>query len=119
MNITNEYPIMVFRKDNEYGKFYSLGLSKKEQDGSYTNGYMPCQFKKDVVIENQTKIYIKKAFLSFYLNKNKGTMPYVFISEYELLEAAMQQGKEKVPQNYKTEYQTNPAISLSDSDLPF
>lgn len=121
MNIVNEYAVMIFKKEYEGRVFYSLGLSKKNQDGSYTNGYITCRFKKDVELENQTKIYIKKAWLDFYL-KDKVTVPYIFISEFETLKDAMQQGKEEVmeeiPQNYKTQYDEKEII-IDDSDLPF
>lgn len=121
MNIVNEYPVMVFRNDYEGRALYSLGLSKKNQDNSYSNGYISCRFKKDVELENQTKIYIKKAWLDFYL-KDKVTVPYIFISEFETLKDAMQQGKQEVldeiPQNYKTQYDEIEVV-LNDDDLPF
>jgi hypothetical protein len=81
MNITNDKEVMIFRSEYEGKVFYTIGLSKKNQDGSYTNGYMPCQFKNGVDLANQTKIKIGKAWLSFYL-KDKRTVPYVFISEF-------------------------------------
>lgn len=120
MNIVNEYPVMVFRNDYEGKALYSLGLSKKNQDNTYTNGYISCSFKKDVELENQTKIYIKKAWLDFYL-KDKATIPYIFISEFVTLSNAMQQGKEtldELPKNYKSEYE-EPEIVIKDEDLPF
>lgn len=92
MNITHEYPVMIFRNDNEYGTFYSLGISKKNKDGEYINGYMPCQFKKDVEVENQTKIYIRNAWLTFY-KKDKQTMPYIMIAEYETVEETIKNSK--------------------------
>lgn len=120
MNIVNDYAVMIFRYDYEGKALYSLGLSKKNQDSTYTNGYISCRFKKDVELENQTKIYIKKAWLDFYL-KDKVTIPYIFISEFELLQDAMQQGKEtldELPQNYKTKYDEIEVV-LDDADLPF
>lgn len=115
MNIVNEYPVMVFRNDREGKVFYSLGLSKKNQDNSYSNGYIGCRFKKDVELENQTKIYIKKAWLDFYL-KGKITVPYIFISEFETLKNAMQQSKKDTKVE---EYEDINVVHLSDEDLPF
>lgn len=83
MNIENKYPATIFKRENNYGTFYSLGLSKKNMDGEYVNGYMPCKFKKGVTLDNQTRIYIKNAWLDFYL-KNKITNTYIFISDFEL-----------------------------------
>jgi len=92
MNITNERPVMIFKREYEGNIFYNLGLSKKDKDGNYVNGYMPCQFKNGVSIEDKTKIYIKNAWLSFYL-KDKQTKPYIFINEYETVEEVIEQSK--------------------------
>ena len=87
MNITNERAVMIFKKEYQGNTFYSLGLSKKDKNGNYINGYMPCQFKNGVSIEDKTKIQIKSAWLSFYL-KDKETKPYVFINDFDLVEEA-------------------------------
>lgn len=81
MNITNEKEVMIFKREYNGKPYYSLGLSKKNQDGSYTNGYITCQFKNGVNLANQTKIKIKSAWLSFYL-KDKQTIPYIFINDF-------------------------------------
>ncbi len=120
MNIVNEYAVMIFKKEYEGKVFYSLGLSRKDRDGQYINGYMSCRFKNGIELENQTKIYIKKAWLDFYL-KDKATIPYIFISEFETLQDAMQPTKEvveEIPQNFKTLYEEK-EIVIEDNDLPF
>lgn len=120
MNISNENAVMIFKREYEGNTFYSVGLSKKNQDGTYTNGYMPCQFKKGVSVENQTKMYIKKAWLSFYL-KDKETKPYIFISEYKTLDEAMKQGKEAIVEEPKEDPYATFAqeVEIDDSMLPF
>lgn len=79
---------MVFRRDNEYGTYYTLGLSKKLDDDTYENGYIDCRFRKEVELDNMTKINIKDAWLSFYTKETaegyKRTIPYIFINEFEL-----------------------------------
>ena len=85
MNIENKYPVTIFKRTNDYGTFYSVGLSKKNMDGEYVNGYMPCKFKNGVSLDNQTRINIKKAWLDFYL-KDKVTKTYIFISDFELVD---------------------------------
>ena len=82
MNITNEHEVTIYRFDGQYGASYSVGLSKKKQDGSYENGFMPCKFKKDVEIANKTKLFIKNAWLTFNV-KDKKTYPYIFRHHYE------------------------------------
>jgi len=93
MNIENKYPIMVFKNINDGRAFYNLGLSKKDKEGNYINGYVACRFKKDVELENQTKISIKKAWLDFYV-KDKKTNPYIFISEFDLVEDKKEEPKD-------------------------
>lgn len=126
MNITNDNQIMIFRREYQGNVFYSIGLSKKNQDGTYTNGYMPCQFKKNVEVEDRTKMYIKKAWLSFYL-KDKATIPYIFISEYTTVEQAIDNSKktdnEVLQQVMNEEPVTDPFTEfeeeVSKMELPF
>lgn len=114
MNITNDYPVMIFKQEYQGKIFYSVGLSKKDRDGNYTNGYMPCQFKGNVDLEDKTKIYIKKAWLSFYL-KDKATKPYIFISEFETQHDTIQAAKKEVDPFKEFGEQ----IKIDDSELPF
>ena len=83
-NFTGE--VMVFVNEHNGRKFYKAGISKKMQDGNYQNGYIDIQFKKDIIIENKTKINIKSAWLTFYMNKENITVPYIFINEFEQLD---------------------------------
>lgn len=93
MNITSERPLMVFKREYNGRVYYSLGISKKEMNGTYTNGYMPCEFKKGVSVNDKTRIYLKNAFLTFYL-KDKQTVPYIKILEYETVEETIQNSKD-------------------------
>ena len=71
-----ECEVMIFK--NEKGT-YKIGMSKKDRNNQYFNGYMLCRFKKGVELENKTKIKIKNAFLTFFLNE-KETVPYIMIT---------------------------------------
>lgn len=92
MNIEQKYPVMIFKNINDGKTFYSMGLSRKDAEGNYVNGYITCRFKKDVELADKTKIYIKKAFLTFYL-KDKITVPYIFISEFETIDQTIERIK--------------------------
>ena len=98
---------MIFRRDNDYGSFYSIGLSKKNEDGSYENGYLDVRFKKGIELENKTKININESWLSFY-KKNNGeydtTVPYIFINDFEIVDSDSEE---------------TPDTDFDDSDLPF
>ena len=82
MHIKENEELMIFKNDKGY---YSIGLSRKDRNGNYFNGYFPCQFKKDVNLDNKTKIRIKNAFMSFYLREDK-TMSYIMITDFEKVE---------------------------------
>ena len=82
MHIKENEEVMIFK--NEKG-FYTIGMSRKDRNGQYFNGYFPCQFKKSENVENKTKIKLKNAFISFYL-KDEKTMPYVMILDYSVVE---------------------------------
>ena len=103
---------MVFRRDNEYGAFYSIGMSKKLEDGNYENGYMDVRFKKDIELDNMTKINIKESWLTFYLKDEgefKTTKPYIFINDFEIVEESSN--------NSFDDFTDNSVID--DEDLPF
>lgn len=115
MNLITDKPQMIFRKDFKDKIFYSMGMSKKKQDGSYEKTYIPVQFKKSIVLDNQTLIKIKNAWLTFYKTKENKTVYYIFISEFE--EADETQKDEKETQNPFEEFANE--IEHEDLDLPF
>ena len=80
MHIAKDEELIVFKNDSGY---YSIGLSRKDRNNQVFYGYFPCQFKKDVSVENKTRIKIKNAFISFYL-KDEKTMPYLMIIDFEI-----------------------------------
>lgn len=121
MNITNDNIVIIFK--NEDGK-YSVGLSKKKENGEYERAYFPIRFKKEVELENQTKGYIRKAWLSFYnweFEGKKGTTAYIMCSEFEKLEETQTKAKEEPKQ--ETEEVSDPfaefgnEISIDDNFL--
>lgn len=118
MEIVSDREEMVFRNDYNGKVFYSMGLSKKKQDGNYENGYITAQFKKDTQLNNRTKIKIKKAWLDFYI-KDKKTIPYIFINDFDVV------GEEKIETNsyeefaIKTESNIGEQIEIKPEDLPF
>ncbi|MBO7732067.1 MAG: hypothetical protein J6S67_05930 [Methanobrevibacter sp.] len=85
MNIQTDKPKNIFRFDKDGRAYYSIGLSKKDKDGNYINGYMNCKFPKNADIPNKSKIMILDAWVDFY-TKDKVTYPYVYINKYEIVE---------------------------------
>ena len=127
MNISNEYPVRIFKTVKGDNTFYSMGLAKKDVNGEWLNGYITCKFKKGVELDQKAKIYIKDAFLTFYLRKEelKGggvvnvTVPYIFISDFETIEEVIEEAKvEEVAASDPYEDFGN-EVTLEDYDLPF
>ena len=127
MNIQDDKPRMIFVKEHDGRKYYKVGVSKKLVNGEYENGYIDIQFRQGVEFENKTKIYLKNAFLTFYKSKDKATIPYIFVMEFERLEDTIKHSKETDVAKQETkddfadfgrEVAMN-EIEITDSDLPF
>lgn len=129
MNITTEQSYTVFRNDYNQYTFYKLGISKRDATGKWINGYIRCKFKKDVVLENKTRIYLKKAWLSFDL-KEKETIPFIFVSEFETVNEAIDNSKTSANNLQTTAEEPQRTaedpfkdfgeeIEIRDEDLPF
>lgn len=116
MNVSNDYAVTIFRNENTYGTFYKVGLSKKDVNGNYINGYKDCRFKKDVQLADRTKIYIKKAWIDFYV-KDKKTIDYIFISEFETLADTIAAAKQETTGPVADDQFTG--IEINDDELPF
>lgn len=128
MNIVNDKPVIIFRNEYNGRISYQTSLSKKDKDGNYVNGYMPIQFKNGVEFNNQQKIYIKDAWLSFYNierenngKKNVTTRPYIFVNEFETVEETINNSKV----DFENTIEEDPfvdfgsQIEINDDDLPF
>lgn len=65
--LTDDRSVTIFRKDKQTsngGTFatYCMGISSKDKDGNWINGYLDVAFRKDVSVNNKAKINIKNAF---------------------------------------------------------
>lgn len=84
----NDMPVMVFRNDKDNRVIYNIGLSRKiikDDKEEWQNGYILAQFNKDVNIANKTKVVLKNAILDFYINKDKITVPFIRVFDYEIV----------------------------------
>ena len=120
MQIISDKEEMVFRKDFENNATYSLGLSKKDKNNNYVNGYINVVFKKGTDLQNKTKIKIKEAWLSFNQKENT-TYPYIFINDFEVVESVPEEKDtfKEFGDSIKTEFDTGKQIQIEDNDLPF
>lgn len=122
MQIVEDRDVMIFRQEKDNKRFYSIGLSRKDQNGNYINGYITAVFKKDVDIANKTKIKIKDAWLGFNV-KDKKTYPHIFINEFEVAEESKEEPQknpfEEFGEHFTTEFDTGQQVEIEESDLPF
>ena len=117
MEIVSNKNEMIFRKDFDGGVRYSIGLSRKNQDGSYTRGYMTVSFRNGVELENKTQIRIKSAWLDFCKDKDNKTIPYIFVNEFE--KVGEKDPFEEFGQTITTKSKIEEQLEITDADLPF
>ena len=117
--ITDDRYVTVYRQDktSQNGKAYtqySLGVSSKNANDEWVNGFIDCQFKKGVEVPNKAKISIANSF--YNVTEYNGKKYYkIFILDFEVVEGG------EVPQNNPSgeEWMQVPD-GIDDSDgLPF
>lgn len=117
MNLVEDKEKTVYKKEIEGKVSYVIGLSKKKEDGTYELGYLPCRFKKDVSLENKTKIKIKQAWLDFF-KKDKKTYIYAFINDFETGEQKQTQQEVQEEKSVDNWY-AGKDVQIDDDMLPF
>lgn len=110
--------LRVYRYEHDGKVAYTVGASKKKQDGTYENGYKPVRFRKEIDLQNKTDIIVKEGWEDFFIKDNK-THWYFFINKFEMasdLDAIKQIQDKQVQPREKTyiEQQT-----IDDDNLPF
>ena len=109
MDITGKatiYSKEVAKQDGTMFTSYQMSLSKKIEEGKWEKAYIPCNFKKGVVVENKSQINVQKGWLDFYTNKENKKVITAFVSEFDIVNK---------PQETLTEFQ----VIEEDSNLPF
>ena len=112
MKLINEFPVKVFEKEYDGKKYYRIGLTKKDANGNYINGYIDARFRKDADVDTSKKIYLQDCWLDFYV-KDKITKVYVFINAFEYVSDVVKQDVKDLFKDLGYE------MELKDEDLPF
>ena len=117
--VTDGKPVTVYRKDRttQSGSTfttYTLGISSKDKDGNWQNGYIDCQFKKCVEVANKAKIAITNSFytVSEYQGKKYNKL---FIMEFSVVEP----GEGAQAPTPSDDSWMNIADGIDDSEMPF
>lgn len=119
MQVVSNKREIIFRNEYEGKPIYKIGISHKNQDGTYTNSTMLCRLPKGTDLHHKTYIKIKQAWLDFYTVKKEKNgkqydeaVPYVFINDYEI-----DTGEET--NVYTVDSFTTEDLDNSTPDLPF
>ena len=122
MDVISNKEEMIFKNERDGKVLYSIGLSRRNQNGDYENGYMSVRFRKAVnLTDARTKIKIKSAWLDFY-KVDKKTLPYIFISDFEIIneqQKAKEEDKSTYDEQGKLEWDSASKTPIDDDDLPF
>lgn len=88
--------VYVNERQTQNGSFktYSIGVSSKDKDGNWVNGFLPCNFRKGTDIANKSKITISNSFPTVrkYTDKTgtERTEIGIFVLDYEVVEGGNQ-----------------------------
>lgn len=82
MQITTKFPTTIYKKEFDGKTYYTTRIVKKNKEGEYKSAFIPVQFKKDVSVEDRSKITILNGWLDFYLNKDNKPVFSVFVSQF-------------------------------------
>ena len=82
MQITTKYPITIYRKEFGDKVIYSTRVIKKDKEGKYKGAFIPVNFKKDISVEDRSKIKIMNGWLDFYNDKENKPVFIIFISQF-------------------------------------
>ena len=121
--ITEQTPVTVYvnerQAQNGTFKTYSIGVSSKDKDGNWVNGFLPCNFRKGTEIANKSKINISNSFPTVrkYTDKTgiERTEIGIFVLDYEVVEGGQPQPTATSNDNDWLNIPDN----LDDSSLPF
>ena len=120
---TEQTPVTVYvnERQTQNGTFktYSIGVSSKDKDGNWVNGFLPCNFRKGTEIANKSKISISNSFPTVrkYTDKTgtERTEIGIFVLDYEVVEGGQPQS---APASNNNDWLNIPD-NLDDSSLPF
>lgn len=111
--------VMVFKNTYNDKNFYKIQILQKNYDGTTNKFFIDVQFKKNVNVENQSIIIIKKAYENFRENPNDKYHPIVYlnITDFETIE-----NKEKLEEKAYEDFRQNldeTEIEITDDEIPF
>ena len=92
--ITDGKPVSVYRQDkvsssgNAYTQ-YSIGVSSKNTEGNWVQGFIECAFRKGTDIPNKAKIEITNSFYTVNEYNGKKYLK-LFVLDYTVVEGGNQ-----------------------------
>ena len=88
--VTDNKPVTVYRQDKTSSNGvaytqYSLGVSSKDVNGNWVNGFLECAFKKGTDIPNKAKIEITNSFYTVSEYNGKKFLK-LFVLDFNIVE---------------------------------
>lgn len=115
-------PIMVWKNTTPNDKvFYRVQITQKNYDGSEDKFYINLVFKKGVVLENQTKIIIKKAYENYRKNEKDpyNGISYLMVTDFEIVGDKEREAKQAYEEFRENLDNDDNDFNITDDDLPF
>ena len=112
MKNTYSGPATIFRHDKNGRTFYSVPVSRKNSEGGTEFAYKLVQFKKGIDIADRSRIDIRNAWETFYINKDGEAVFYVFISDFTM-EQPQQPAQYQPPQYQRPPQQTQRDMQIA------
>lgn len=112
-------PIMIFARDYNGKTYYSYSESKKNSDGEWITAYYDCRFRKEISLENKTKISIKDAWTDFYMNSEGNAVKYTFINDFDVEKEEQEESAEETEEINLSDILGDSDSETLSGELPF
>lgn len=87
MDIKGKAKVFCKEIDGRNGPFtvYSIGIGSKQDNGEWINAFIPCRFRKGVMIPNGTMIEVLNGFLTVQKGREYNK-PMVMVLDFQTVE---------------------------------
>ena len=107
----------VFKSTYNDNVYYKIQLTQTNYEGTKDKFYVGVQFKKGVVLDNETDIILKTVYQNYRKNPKD---PYNWIDYYVITDFEIVERQEQIEANALDEFRENlNEIEITDEDLAF
>lgn len=107
----------VFKSTYNDNVYYKIQLTQTNYEGTKDKFYVGVQFKKGVVLDNETDIILKKVYQNYRKNPKD---PYNWIDYYVITDFEIVERQEQIEANALDEFRENlNEIEVNENDIGF